>query len=132
MTTLQDIWILSHSGVVLFSRVFETRMEEQFFGALMAALNSLAEHLVSGSLSNFELSGTKFFIKRTNCYIFVVSTSVHVKEKKLKEELEIVIEKFLKVYPDDWFINWDDDISIFECFVDEIEETLENPIKQFW
>ncbi|TFG26751.1 MAG: hypothetical protein EU532_09125 [Promethearchaeota archaeon] len=132
MTVLQDIWILSHSGVVLFSRVFESRLEEQLFGALMSALNTFAEHLANGGLSSFELSEKRYIIKKISCYIFVASSSKQIKEKKLKEELEIVVEKFLKDYPPDWFINWDYDSSVFDCFIEEIEETLENPIKQFW
>ena len=63
MPILQDIWILSHSGTVLFSRVFEPQMENQLFGALMSALNTFAEQLADGGLSNFELSEKKFVFK---------------------------------------------------------------------
>ncbi|MFX1339782.1 MAG: hypothetical protein ACFFDK_14310 [Promethearchaeota archaeon] len=132
MSVLQDIWILSNTGTVLFSRVFESQMEQQLFGALMSALNSFAEQLADGGLSNFELSNKKFVIKKTNSYTFVASCSKKVKEKKLVETLEKVIGKFTTKFPDDWFKEWDCDISTFECFEEDIGDSLENPIKQFW
>jgi len=132
MPVLQDIWILSHSGTVLFSRVFDAQMENQLFGALMSALNSFAEQLADGGLSNFELSEKKFVLKKTRSYTFVASSSKKVKEKKLIERLESVVEKFSNKFPDDWFKGWDCDVSVFECFKEDIGDSLENPIKQFW
>ena len=132
MPVLQDIWVLSNSGTVLFSRVFDAQMESQLFGALMSALNLFAEQLADGGLSNFELSEKKFVLKKTESYIFVASSAKKVKEKKLIDQLERVIEKFLKKFPDNWFKDWDCDISTFECFEEEIESHLESPIKQFW
>lgn len=132
MPVLQDLWILSNSGTVLFSRVFDEKLENQLFGALMSALNSFAEQLAEGGLSNLEIAEKRFVLKKTPSYTFVASSSKKVKEKKLNEELEKVVGKFRKKYPDDWFNKWDCDISIFECFEEDIEEMLENPIKQFW
>jgi hypothetical protein len=132
MPVLQDIWILSNTGTVLFSRVFDPQMENQLFGALMSALNTFAEQLADGGLSNFELSEKKFVLKKTGSYTFVASCSKKVKEKKLIESLEAVIEKFTKKFPDDWFKEWDCDVNVFECFEEDIGDSLENPIKQFW
>jgi len=132
MPVLQDIWILTHTGTVLFCRVFEAQMEKQLFGALMSALNTFAEQLADGGLSNFELSEKKFVLKKSGSYTFIASSSKKVKEKKLIEHLERVIEKFNKKFPEDWFKDWDCDISVFEGFEEEIGESLENPIKQFW
>ena len=78
MPILQDIWIISHTGTVLFSRVFEAQMEQQLFGALMSALNTFAEQLSGGGLSNFELSEKKFVLKKTGSYTFVASSSKKV------------------------------------------------------
>jgi hypothetical protein len=132
MAILQDIWILSNTGTVLFSRVFDPQMENQLFGALMSALNTFAEQLADGGLTNFELSDKKFVLKKRGEYTFVASASKKVKEKKLVERLENVIGKFLKKFPEDWFKQWDCDVSAFECFEEDIGDSLENPIKQFW
>jgi hypothetical protein len=132
MTVLQDIWILTSSGTVLFNRVFDAQMKSQLFGALMSALNSFAEKLAEGGLSNFELSDKRFIIKKTKTFIFVASSAKKVKEKKVTEELDKVIEKFNIKYNETFFEKWDCDVSIFEGFEKEIESSLENPIKKFW
>ena len=132
MPILQDIWILSNTGTVLFSRVFEPQLKNQLFGALMSALNTFAEQLADGGLTNFELSEKKFVLKKRGNYTFVASASKKAKEKKLVERLEDLIDKFIQRFPDDWFKNWDCDVSVFECFEEDIGDSLENPIKQFW
>ena len=35
-------------------------------------------------------------------------------------------------FPDDWFKNWDCDVSVFDSFEEDIGDSLQNPIKQFW
>ena len=133
MKVLQDIWILTSSGVVLFNRVFDKNMKTQLFGALMSALNSFAEKLSDGGLSNFELSNKRFVIMKKSGFLYVSNADKKVKEKKVIEQMEKVSEKFFQKYPVDWFkTEWDNDISIFTDFENDIEESLEDPIKKFW
>ncbi len=133
MKVLQDIWILTNSGVVLFNRVFDKNMKTQLFGALMSALNSFAEKLSDGGLSNFELSNKRFVIMKRSGFLYVANASKKVKEKKVIEQMEKVSEKFFQKYPVDWFkTEWDNDISVFTDFENDIEESLEDPIKKFW
>jgi len=132
MKVIQDIWILTHSGTVLFTRLFDAQMKSQLFGALMSALNMFAEKLAEGGLSNFELSDKRFILKKTKNYIFVASSSKKAKEKKVTTELEKVVSRFQTKYSDEWFEKWDNDVSVFEGFGIEIEDSLEEPIKKFW
>ncbi len=132
MKVIQDIWILTHSGTVLFNRLFEAQMKSQLFGALMSALNMFAEKLAEGGLSNFELSDKRFILKKTKNYIFVASSAKKAKEKKVTTELEKVVSRFQSKFSDKWFENWDCDVSVFEGFEKQIEDTLEDPIKKFW
>lgn len=133
MKVLQDIWILTNSGIVLFNRVFDKQMKTQLFGALMSALNSFAENLAEGGLSNFELSNKKFIIMKKNDILYVANASKKVKEKKVVEQLEKVSEKFFEIYPVKWLqTEWDNDVGVFEDFKDHIVESLEDPIKKFW
>ena len=71
---IRDLWIQKSDGIVLFSRVLNKKVEDQLFGALMSALNSFAEQLSEGGLSNFELSDKKFTIIRKKGLLFVCST----------------------------------------------------------
>ncbi len=127
---LQDIWILSESGIVVFSRVFDPKVNEQLFGALMTALNSFASELAKGGLSSFELSSIRFTIYKDKGFLFVSNSAKKVKEKKVQEELKVIAEKFFNKYSD-VLISWDSDINVFTNFNDDIEDSLEDTIKKF-
>ncbi len=127
---LQDIWILSESGIVVFSRVFNPKVNEQLFGALMTALNSFARELSSGGLTSFELSSIKFSLMKLNKFIIVANSAKKVKEKKVLDELKNVAEKFFSKYSD-VLNDWDNDISVFSDFGTEIEDSLEETIRKF-
>jgi len=128
---IQDVWILTSDGISVFSRLHDESLNEQLFGALMSALNSFAEEIAKGGLSNFQLSNKRFSIRKRNNFIFVASSNPKVKEKKAISEMENIIEKFFDKYPEDILTNWDSDVSIFENFEESIEDSLESTIKKF-
>jgi len=128
---IQDVWILTSDGISVFSRLHDESLNEQLFGALMSALNSFAEEIAKGGLSNFQLSNKRFSIRKRNKFIFVASSNPKVKEKKAISEMEVIIEKFFNKYPQDLLTNWDSDVSIFEDFEQNIEDSLESTIKKF-
>ena len=127
---IQDLWILTESGIALFSRLQDDTLNEQLFAMLMSALNSFAEEITSGGLSNFELSNKRFTIVNRNEFIFVASSNPKTKEKKAISELEVIIEKFFNKYGD-YLKDWDNEISIFKGFETDIDDSLENTIKKF-
>lgn len=129
---IQDIWIQKRDGIVLFSRVFNKKVEDQLFGALMSALNSFAEQLSEGGLSNFELSDKKFTIIRKKGLLFVCNYPKSVKEKKVNEEMEKISNKFFKRYPKVKEKDFDCELNQFLTFENDIEDALEAPIKKFW
>jgi hypothetical protein len=128
---LQDIWILSEAGIVLFHRKYDENLDDQLFGSLLSALNSFAEELVKDGLSNFELKSKRFTLIKTNNLIFIADSSKKVKEKKVMEELKEIVNKFFKLYPPEMLKDWDNDVSIFKKFENEIEESLEDTIDRF-
>jgi hypothetical protein len=128
---IQDIWILNDAGAVLFHRVFDKKMDEQLIGALMSALNLIAEEISSGGLSSFEVKDTKYIIMEKYGISFIVNSPKKIKEKKVKEELNKIVNKFFKLYPKEFFNNWDNDISIFADFEKQIEDSLQETIDKF-
>jgi len=128
---IQDVWILTSDGISVFSRLHDESLNEQLFGALMSALNSFAEEIAKGGLSNFQLSNKRFSIRKRNNFIFVASSNPKIKEKKAISEMELIIEKFFNKYPEDLLTNWDSDVSIFEDFEQNIEDSLESTFKKF-
>ncbi len=123
---------MSEEGIVLFSRVFDPKVDDQLFGGLMSALNTIAETLSEGGLSNFQLSNMRFAIMKMNNILFIANASLSIKDKKLREEIQKIAEKFFVKYPKNIIMDWDNDISIFDDFEKEIENTLKNPMKKFW
>ncbi len=133
---LKDFWILTENGVVLFSRVYDQTINPQLFGGLMSALNTFAEKLTDGGISNFEMSDLRFVIVKRRSYLFVGSSLNKTKEKKVIDELKQISDMFFEVYRD-ILINWDNDVNSFSDFGDHIDKSLENqPAKKlkdaFW
>jgi len=128
---LQDIWILDgNSGVVLFHRVFDEKLDVQLFGGLMSALNSFAEILSKEGLTSFELSQKRFGILKRKNFLFIGNASKKVKEKRIIEELKVIADKFFEIYSD-ILDSWQGDITMFQSFEKEIEDSLEGTIEKF-
>ncbi|MHA1678421.1 MAG: hypothetical protein ACTSW3_06545 [Promethearchaeota archaeon] len=134
---LKDLWILTSTGVVVFSKVTDERINPQLFGALMSALNSFAEKLAEGGINNFELSNLKFMVFKRRDFLFVGSSLSKVKEKKVLEELKSISDKFFEKYPPEFLSKWDNDVNAFEEFNKYIEDSFDKtPIDKlkeaFW
>ncbi|MFX1409960.1 MAG: hypothetical protein ACFFA6_06390 [Promethearchaeota archaeon] len=127
---LNDIWILTQNGVTVYSRVQDPRINPQLFGAIMSALNSFAEQLSNGGITNFELSKIRFTILKKKDFIFVANSSNKAKEKKVLNELSRVAQKFFKLYSAEILDKWDNDINIFANFQNEIKDSLEETTRK--
>ncbi|MFX0031639.1 MAG: hypothetical protein ACFE8E_15205 [Candidatus Hodarchaeota archaeon] len=128
---LQDIWILSEGGLVLYHRIYDEKIDEQLLGALMSALSSFAEEIVDEGLSNFEVQNQKFTLFKKKGLLFIAKSPTKVHEKKVIEELNKIVEKFFQLYSNEILNSWDGDNSIFSNFEKEIEDSLEETIKKF-
>ncbi|NHJ23963.1 MAG: hypothetical protein EAX89_05280 [Candidatus Lokiarchaeota archaeon] len=121
---LKDLWIITENGVVVFSRAFDQKINPQLFGALMSALNTFAQKLSDGGISNFEMSNIRFVIVKRRDFLFVGSSLNKVKEKKVIDELKVISDKFFEVY-NDVLLTWDNDVSIFSEFSKYIDYSTE-------
>lgn len=124
---LRNIWILTESGLTVFSRVIDPRVNPQIFGALMSAINIFAEKLSEGGISNFELSNIRFAIVKKNHFLFVANSSNEIKAKKVLNELKKISKIFFRVYPEEVLKSWNTNIKVFADFkhliIDSLEET---------
>ena len=128
---LQDIWIISEGGIVLYHRVFDEKIDSQLFGGLMSALNTFAEELAHEGLSNFELEQKRYTFTRKNSLLFIANSSKKIKDKKVMEELSFIIDRFFELYSKEAIDNWEGDTSTFLDFEKEIENSLEDTIQKF-
>ncbi len=125
---LRDIWILTEDGLTIFSRVINPNMGPQVFGGLISALNTFAETLSDGGMSNFNLSSIRFSIEKKNNFLFIANSSNDIKPKKALNELRKVTNLFYKVYPEDIIKNWSKNIKVFSNFKEHITDSLEEKI----
>jgi hypothetical protein len=126
---IRDLWILTESGTTVYSRVIDPRINPQLFGALMSALNTFAERLSEGGMSNFELSNIRFSIVVRNHFLFVASSSNKIKSKKVFKELKTISDTFFELYPEEMLKKWDSDIGAFHAFENAIKNSLANDLK---
>jgi len=128
---LQDIWILTENGIVLYHRKFDENLDDQLFGGLMSALNSFAEELIDKGLSNFELQDKRYTLLKKNRMLFIANSAKKVKEKKVIQEMLLIANKFFNLYSEDFLLNWNHNVSVFKNFEKEIKDSLEETIKKF-
>lgn len=133
---IQDLWILTDGGIVLFNRVFDPKVCVQLFGALMTALDSYSKEVMVGNegLKSFQISNIRFTIVKKKNLLFVANSNKNVKNKKVLEVLDTISDKFFHKYSElfEKFEDWNMNINLFLDFEKEIENQLEDPVKKFW
>ena len=120
---LIDFWVLTDSGIVLYSKVSDQKVNPQLFGALMSALNKFAEKLTDGGISNFEMADLRFVIIKRRKFLFIGSSLYKTKEKKVIDDLMLISDQFFKLYSEE-FLDWDNNVETFSDFGDHIEYFL--------
>ena len=98
--TLQDIWIIKKTGIVLFYNVFNEIIPPTIFGGLISALMIFAENISNGGLSKFELNDKSFTIIKEQGLLFIATASKKHKQQKINKALKDLSTKFLKKYSD--------------------------------
>ena len=121
---IKDLWVLTDSGIVLFSKTYDQKVNPQLFGALMSALNKFAEALTDGGISSFEKSDLRFVIMKRRKFLFIGSSLKKTKEKKVIDELKQISDIFFRIYAED-LINWDNDVRTFSGFGDYVDKSFE-------
>jgi len=114
--SIDDFYILTESGTVLFKDSMVNLLETQSFGMIMSSINMFAKQVITGGLSKFELGNQRFNLMKMNDLIFCASSLLKVKEKKISAFLNKISEKFFELYPKDIVQKWNGDISLFEKF----------------
>ena len=62
---------------------------------------------------------------------FIVNSSKKTKEKKVKEELNNIVNTFFTLYPKEMLNKWDNDLSAFADFENHIKDSLQENIDKF-
>ena len=122
MKSLNDLWILTDTGAVVFKKNGESVANEQFFGMILSVINTFAEQLATGGLSSFELGPKRFYMAQKNNFIFIGSALLKNKDKNAKKELQEIIKLFFKTFPEDIADKWGGNLSLFSDFENIIDK----------
>lgn len=123
MKLINDLWILTEEGIAIFSRVLNSKIQDQLFGALLSSLNIFSQRLADGGLKQFKLNKVQFVLLKSNNFLFVASTSSKEKIRKVNQELSNIANLFFKKFSS-ILDKWDGDISIFSDFIKEIDANI--------
>lgn len=122
---IQDLWILSDAGLLLYKRIYDEKIDAQMYGSLMSALISFTQEIIEGGLKTIELDFIRFTVLKVSDFLFVANSSKKIKEKKVQEELRKISQKFFQLYSLDWFKNkWRNEPRDFEDFGKEIKDSF--------
>ena len=76
------MWVVTETGIALFSRVFNQDHDQQLFAGVLSALNSFSEQISEGGLSSFQVSEIRFSMIKRKGLIFVANSNPRAKKKK--------------------------------------------------
>jgi hypothetical protein len=111
-------------------------MKPERFGMLMGALNTFAKEISKTGLDNFSFNQKRYTLKKVKDFLFVANSSTKHPSKKVNREMESLANTFFKVYDEELLERFDGELSILEnceeCFREEIKDSLEEPVKNFW
>jgi hypothetical protein len=127
---LQDLWIMTHDGTVLFKRVFEEKLNEQLFGGFMSAMETFASQLDEHGLSSFEIGSKKFILKKEHGNYFVANFDKKINPKKAQAELEEIARKFMGAYQVE-LMTFRGNVEAFKGFERQIQDSLEEVVSKF-
>lgn len=135
---IQDLWIVTKGGQLLFKRVFDESVNSVLFSGFMSAINAFTSQMTKdhNSLSNFELGDKKFFISSTDALMFICNADPKVKSKHITKNLQEVVNLFSSAYSNEIIENWDGESSFFISFESQITNYIESPMDKmknsFW
>ena len=125
---LRDLWILLENGMVIYNHTFETSMDPQLFGGFMSAIQTVAMQLGGDGLSTLELASRTFYFAKSGQLLFIATVDRNIKPKRAQEELRSIVHQFFALYSDDRITNWRGNLSEFDVFKHQIEQSFEDPV----
>ena len=120
LETIENLWIILDTGLVIFTYLEEEKVNPDLFGAIISVLDNFAEATLEGGLEFFEIDPNLYGVIKKHHLIFLASSSQKIDIKNLLAELEIIVKKFYSIYPIDIKEKWDGNTNHFFSFKNEI------------
>lgn len=130
MVNISEIWIITETGLPLFNKSVDQKMDMFVLGGFLSAIQTFIkasfqeeklDRLVMG-----ESKLTFLYAKGTNIFI-VVRTHKKEKDKEIRKKLELIKDLFIARYGER-LKNFNCDVSDFQHFYLVLEENLKKEL----
>jgi len=137
MRIVNEIWIITSSGVTLFNLSKDEKIDPLLFGGFFSAIQSFVKTLGESTLKTLIIGNAKITVYQgKGGYLFVSRSAQKTKDDSIMEYLKLIESKFFEHYE----VMLDRpilDINLFKDFGKIIEEIFEDTpekrtIKALW
>lgn len=121
---IQEIWILEkHAGRCIFNSVLlhtESMIDPDLITTVLNVLYHISIELSGKGIETIDMAGFRWFFVTKNDLIFISCCDKDEKLNIIREKTKIIKNEFFNEFPDlnveDFFRNWDGNITNFEKF----------------
>ena len=116
---IEDLFVLLKTGAVVFhysSSSHENQQDPNIMGALLSAVDTYSEQLSDGGVSSFQFVSKRLTFLKTHNMMFVASTQIKTKPKKVTQFLNDISDDFFNLYTVESLENWEGDVDFFDEF----------------
>ncbi len=116
---IEDLWILLKTGAVVFhyrSSSSSSSVDPNIMGAILSAVDTYSEQLSEGGVSSFQFVSKRLTFLKTHNMMFVASSQIKTKPKKVTQFLNDISDDFFNIYTVESLENWEGDVDFFDEF----------------
>ncbi|MHC1591176.1 MAG: hypothetical protein ACXQS8_03755 [Candidatus Helarchaeales archaeon] len=115
MHLINELWIITESGLTIYNQKVDDVVDADLFGGFISALNQFAKQLGEDEFKTIEMGDCRLIVKRCEeCKVlFVTRSDKKVKLKSVEEYLECIKENFYEKFKDK-LENWNGDLDEFK------------------
>ena len=125
---IDQMWVINDSGACFFYRSTsgndqDANLEAQqdLFSGMFSAILSFHTQLTSTQIQKFEDPDGKFLFFSRGTLIFIVKSKLNTPDKKIKAQVEIIQDSFIKRFQDQ-IDNFSGNVSDFQCFEEDLDK----------
>ena len=125
LVVIKDFWIITETGIEIFSYAPEVPINPTLFGGFVSALQSLSEEISQKRMESFVIGNQRYsFYKEEGKSIFIIGrASVQELKSRVNKVLSVLYRRFYNEY-ERYLIKFSGNVSPFQKF-EEIMKTLD-------
>jgi hypothetical protein len=126
MRVVNEIWIITSSGITLFNLSKDEKIDPLLFGGFFSAIQSFAQTLGESTLKTLVIGNAKLTVYQgKKGFLFVSRSPQKIKDDSIIDYLKLVETKFFEQY--EMILDKPiQDTNIFKNFGDVIHEIFED------